>query len=59
MLIPLPFERRLRQWQERQRYRRRYCAALGTLNAMSNRDLADIGMNRGDFPSIAAEMARK
>jgi uncharacterized protein YjiS (DUF1127 family) len=35
----------------------RYRAALTMLEAMSNRDRADIGIKPADFPRIAREMA--
>jgi len=35
----------------------RYRAALATLNAMSSRDRADIGIKPADFPRIAREMS--
>lgn len=37
----------------------RYRAAIATLNAMSRRDLADIGIKPADFPRIARQMASR
>lgn len=37
----------------------RYRAALTLLEAMSNKDRADIGIKPADFPRIAREMALK
>ena len=37
----------------------RYRAALATLDAMSNRERADIGVKPADFPRIAREMATR
>lgn len=41
--------------REHQRYR----AALATLEAMSKRDLADLGIKPADFPRIARQMAHR
>ncbi|MEO9339041.1 hypothetical protein ABFT80_16620 [Mesorhizobium sp. SB112] len=37
----------------------KYRAALALLNAMSNRERADIGIKAADFPKVAREMAQR
>lgn len=38
---------------------RRFHAAMAVFNAMTNADLADIGIKPADFPRLAREMASK
>jgi uncharacterized protein YjiS (DUF1127 family) len=37
---------------------KRYNRTVSELNALSNRDLADLGINRSDIARIAAQSAR-
>ncbi|HXW40095.1 MAG TPA: DUF1127 domain-containing protein [Xanthobacteraceae bacterium] len=47
----LAFVRRVRDW-------RRYGIAMQELSQLSDRELADIGITRGDIPRIAWEHSR-
>jgi len=38
---------------------RRYCRSLAELNRLGDRELADIGISRGDIPRVAWENSER
>jgi uncharacterized protein YjiS (DUF1127 family) len=56
-MTSMSFNQRLQTWRARRDFRRRYRSAMAILQAMTSRDLLDIGISCGDFPEIAADMA--
>lgn len=49
-------ETRMLEWYKRTR---RYCTVVSELNSLSDKELSDIGLYRGDIVFVAIEMSLK